>query len=87
MANQSPYVVNLSLDYSNFSHGFDARLLYNVFGPRITLVGSNTLPDIYEMPRNSLDFSLAKKIVKHLEAKLQILNILNAPVVFAYRDT
>jgi len=87
LANQSPYVVNVSLDYSNLPLGFDARLLYNIFGPRITLVGANTLPDIYEMPRNSLDLSLAKKFAKHFDIKLQILNILNAPVVFAYRDT
>jgi TonB-dependent receptor len=86
LAYQSPYVVNVSLDYSNLAHGVDARLLYNVYGPRITAVGSNSLPDEYEMPRHSLDLSASKKFAQHLELKLQAQNILAAPVVFAYRN-
>jgi hypothetical protein len=86
LAYQSPYVVNVSLDYSNVMHGFEARLLYNVYGPRITAVGANNLPDEYEMPRNSLDVSASKKLAQHMELKLQAQNILAAPVVFAYRD-
>jgi len=86
LAYQSPYVVNLAVDYSSQKQGLDVRLLYNVFGPRITLVGANTLPDTYEMPRHSLDLSAAKKVTKNIELKLQVLNILAAPVVFAYRN-
>jgi len=86
LAYQSPYVVNLALDYSNQAQAIDVRLLYNVFGPRITAVGSNGVPDIYEIPRHSLDLSAAKKIAQHLELKLQVLNILASPVVFAYRN-
>ncbi|MDF3071626.1 MAG: fecA [Polyangiaceae bacterium] len=36
---QSPFIVNLAIDYSNQSTGTDVRLLYNVFGKRITTVG------------------------------------------------
>ncbi len=86
LAYQSPYVVNVSLDYSNVQRGLEARLLYNVYGPRITAVGSNSLPDEYEMPRHSLDLSAAKKFAEHLEIKLQAQNILAQPVVFAYRN-
>lgn len=87
LAYQSPYVINCSADYSNEENGFDVRLLYNVLGPRITVVGALQLPDTYELPRHSLDFSAAKRFAnKHLEIKLQVLNILAAPVVFAYRD-
>jgi outer membrane receptor protein involved in Fe transport len=83
---QSPYVVNLALDYSSLQRGLDVRLLYNVFGPRITAVGAYGLPDTYEIPRHSLVVSATKKLAQHLELKLQVLNILAAPVVFAYRD-
>lgn len=86
LANQAPYVINLSLDYSNQAQGLDVRLLYNVFGPRIAILGSNTLPDIYEFPRNSLDLSAAKKLGKHVDVKLQVLNILASPVIFGYRN-
>ncbi len=86
LSNQAPYVINLSLDYSNLAQGLDVRVLYNVFGPRIAILGSSGLPDIYEFPRNSLDFSAAKKFAKHVEVKLQVLNILASPVVFGYRN-
>jgi outer membrane receptor protein involved in Fe transport len=86
LAYQSPYVINIALDYSNQAQGVNVRVLYNIYGPRITVVGSNSLPDTYEMPRHSLDLSAAKKIAKHIELKVQALNILAAPVVFAYRD-
>jgi hypothetical protein len=87
LSNQSPYVINLSLDYSSQQHGLDVRLLYNVLGPRITAVGTNGLPDTYELPRHLLDLSAAKKLAaNHLELKLQVLNILAAPTVFAYRN-
>ena len=63
------------------------RLLYNVLGPRITAVGTFGLPDTYELPRNLLDLSASKKLAaKHLELKLQVLNILAAPQVLAYRN-
>ena len=81
---QSPYVVNLALDYDSEKSGSSVRVLYNVSGPRITLVGSNGLPDVYELPRHQLDLSAAQKFWKKLELKLQAQNVLNAPVVFAY---
>jgi len=84
---QSPYVINLSADYSNQAQGLDIRLLYNVLGPRITVTGSNFLPDTYELPRHMLDFTAAKRLASnHLELKAQVLNILGAATVFAYRD-
>jgi hypothetical protein len=83
---QSPYVVNLSLDYENEKTGTDARVLYNVFGPRITVVGANNLPDTYEQPRSQLDLTVAQKLGKRFQVKAQALNVLRQPIVFAYRN-
>lgn len=83
---QSPYVVNLALDYEYAPAKFDVRILYNVFGPRITVVGANDLPDTYELPRHQLDVTAAKGFGKHFQIKLQGQNLLAAPIVFAYRD-
>jgi TonB-dependent receptor len=83
---QSPYVVNLSLDYDNEKSRTEFRILYNVFGPRIVAAGSEGLPDIYELPRHSLDLSVAQKIRTHFELKLQAQNILGGKVVYANRD-
>jgi TonB-dependent receptor len=83
---QSPYVINLSLDYSNDASKFDLRVLYNVYGPRITVVGANGLPDTYELPRHQLDVSVAKTLAKHFQVKLLAQNVLGSPIVFAYRN-
>jgi hypothetical protein len=83
---QSPYVINLSLDYENEKTGTDARVLYNVFGPRITVVGANDLPDTYELPRHQLDITAAQKLGKRFQIKAQAQNVLAQPIVFAYRN-
>jgi TonB-dependent receptor len=83
---QSPYIVNLSLDYASPDSGTDVRLLYNVFGPRITTVGTGGLPHVYEMPRHSVDLTIAQKLGKHFELKLSGQNLLHAAVEQRYRD-
>lgn len=86
LSNQSPYVVNLQLDYENQPAALDFRLLYNVYGPRIAVAGALGFPDIYELPRHQLDASVAKKLGKHFDVKLQAQNILFAPFVYAYKN-
>jgi hypothetical protein len=83
---QSPYVINLALDYGNERSKTDFRVLYNVSGPRITAVGSNGVQDVYELPRHQIDASVAQKLGKHFELKLQGQNLLGASVVYAFRD-
>ncbi|MCC6217557.1 MAG: TonB-dependent receptor [Polyangiaceae bacterium] len=76
MSNQSPYILNLALDWADADLGMRARLLYNVYGRRITTVGTNRLPDVYEQPRNVLDFTAAKELGEHFEVKLAASNLL-----------
>jgi TonB dependent receptor/Carboxypeptidase regulatory-like domain/TonB-dependent Receptor Plug Domain len=82
---QSPYVINMALDYDNPKSQTEVRALYNVYGPRITAAGAIDMPDLYELPRQQVDLSVAQKFARHFELKLQAQNILNQPVVFAYR--
>jgi hypothetical protein len=56
MQGQSPYIANLSFGYDNFHTRRSANLLYNVFGKRISTLGINGNPDIYEAPFHRLDF-------------------------------
>ena len=91
---QSSYLINTGLQYSS-SSGWQTGLLYNRIGRRISVVGfgryigSNFIadyPDIYEAPRNLLDFQLSKKIIKQkAELKLNISNILDSDGLF-YQD-
>ena len=79
---QSPYVVNFVLGYNNSDWGSDATLLFNVFGERLTAVGTSGFPDIYEQPRPSLDFTLRQKLPAGLKLSLKAKNLLNSETRF-----
>lgn len=76
MYNQSPYVVNANLQYSNPDNGWFANLTYNVFGERLAYVATN-LPYIYEQPRPELNFSVAKSFSEKFKVTLRGNNLLN----------
>jgi len=57
---------------------------YNVQGKRLVIAATETLPDIYELPRHIVDFKLTKNIGKHFVASLTVRDILNQPVVREY---
>lgn len=87
MQGQSPYLINLGLNYDLQKHGFNATLLFNQIGERIYLVGDISAgagsPDIYEAPRPVLDFQVAKKLLKSKgEIRLTVSDILNRTQYF-----
>lgn len=86
LAGQSPFVVNLALDWQREASKTRARILYNVSGARIAQVGSNGLPDVYEQPRHLVDLSFAQGLGEHLDLKATIENLLDAPVRFTQGD-
>jgi TonB-dependent receptor len=75
---QSPYIINTGLYYNDIENGFSVNAAYNVFGPRIFSVGDKVFPSWWEMPRQSVDFQIAKTWKKRFETKLNIQNLLNA---------
>jgi TonB-dependent receptor len=58
---QSPYVANIQVLYDRPQLNLTSGLIYNVVGKRITEVGTNSRPDIYEEPVNQIDFVLNQK--------------------------
>lgn len=84
--------MNLGIQFGS-EKTLNASLLYNVIGPRLALVGSTPtkladgrfeqeFPDIYERPRNLLDFQLSKRILKRKgELKLTFSDILNNKIM------
>lgn len=75
---QSPYIINIGLYYMDDETGLSMNTAYNVFGPRIFSVGDKVFPSWWEMPRQSVDFQIAKIWRNKLETKLNIQNLLNA---------
>lgn len=82
LAGQSPYVVNVALDWNHEKSKTRARVLYNVAGQRIAQVGSNGIPDQYEQPRHLVDLSMAQGLGEHFDLKATVENAFNSPVRF-----
>jgi len=92
---QSPYLINAGINYASLNSGWQANILYNTIGRRIAIVGFGHFenenfiadyPDIYEAPRNLLDFQLSKMFSnKKTEIKLNISNLLDSDARF-YQD-
>ena len=83
---QSPYVANLQLGYDNSDRGISASLLYNIFGERISEVGVNNRPDIYEQPFNQLDFVYSQKLFTSWKIGFKAKNLLDDEVEFQQGD-
>lgn len=80
LSGQSPYVVNASLGYTSTDGKFSANVLYNIIGQRLFLIGGDRLGNVYESPRNLLDFQASYAVTKHSEFRLNIKDLLNNPV-------
>lgn len=80
---QSPYVINLNLDYDNKDLGTNVTLLFNVFGARIDTVGTDRRPDTYQESFNQLDFVMSQTFGKQGKNKVRfkMQNILNPDAV------
>ena len=72
--------MNGGIYYQNDSIGFQASLLYNVFGPRLYLVGTLDYANIGELPRQSLDFAVSQKVWKCFSVTFAVQNILDQHV-------
>ena len=84
LTGQSNYVVNTSLTYTAMEGKLNFNILYNRIGPRIFLVGGENLGNVWEQPRNLLDFQVAYNVSKRSELRFNIKDILNAPYFFYY---
>ena len=82
MQGQSPYIINLGLNYAGEENGLAVNISYNRIGKRIAYVGTPDNPHTWELPRNSLDLTIQKDIGERFSAKLGIKDIINDPVRF-----
>jgi outer membrane receptor protein involved in Fe transport len=81
LSQQAPFIVNVALDFDYEPWGTRARLLYNVVGQRLTQVGRNGIPDIYELPRHVLDLTVGQKLGQFVELRGSASNLLDWPTV------
>ena len=81
---QSPFIVNSGLFYQNDTIKLTISLLYNIIGKRVVFAGDPYTgnPDVYEMPRNSLDLLIAKNLGKHFQVKFGVQDIFNDEIIY-----
>jgi outer membrane receptor for ferrienterochelin and colicin len=78
---QSPYIINGGLYYQNDSIDLSVTALYNIIGPRIAIVGIPGVPEVWEMPRNTVDLTITKGIGKYVDLRFSIQDLFNQSFV------
>ncbi|MBL7544227.1 MAG: TonB-dependent receptor [Bdellovibrionaceae bacterium] len=79
---QSPYIVNWQLGYDNPNVKWNCNLIFNMIGRRITEVGTQNRPDIYEEPQPQFDITSNYRVSKDSLVSFRGRNILNPEVRF-----
>ena len=87
MQGQSPYLVNGGLTYSTDNDNLSFNILYNRIGPRLKFRATNGAgKNVYEKPRDVLDASVSKKMLKNkMEIKLTVSDIFANAFVWYYK--
>ena len=84
---QSPYVGNVSVSWLPESGNYEATLLYNVAGERISRVGIRGIPDTLEQPFHQVDFTLSAALPwEGWKVKTRLRNLLDPEASFMVGD-
>ncbi|MGR6086864.1 MAG: carboxypeptidase-like regulatory domain-containing protein [Arcticibacter sp.] len=75
MTGQSPYMINAGIFHNNQEADLQISLMYNIVGKRVFAVGTYGTPDIYFMPRNSVDLTITKGLGKYTEIKFGVQDL------------
>jgi len=87
MQGQSPYLINGGMNYTSSNDGFSVNVLYNRIGPRLRFrAQSGAALNIFEKPRDMVDFQVSKKMLKNkFEVKLTVSDLLAQPYKWYYK--
>ena len=82
LAGQSPYIMNFDISYNNDRTGTIVSLFYNIFGPRLAVVGSSSpaRPNAFEQPVGTLDLTISQSLSDHWKLKFSAKNLLDPTV-------
>jgi len=79
MVGQAPYVLNTGVTYTARGAGTSATVLFNRVGERIAAAGASPLPDVVDLSRNVLDFSVRSLLLDGTTLRFDLKNLLDAP--------
>lgn len=69
---QSPFLVNIGLNYNNTNLGLETGMFYNVQGKTLEVVGFGRNPDVFTQPFNNLNFNFSKTFGQDQRSKLSL---------------
>ncbi len=78
---QSKYVTNIGLFYTSPQGGMELSLFANSYGRRLTGVGVQGQPDVFERSRTTMDATAGWRISRTFKLKWSGKNLTDAPVV------
>jgi TonB-dependent receptor len=78
MQGQSPYVINLDMEYANPQTGTSVALLYNAFGERLADLSLEKTENPYEQPRHTIDLTCSQELWRGLVLRASGKNLLGA---------
>ena len=76
---QSSYTLNLGAIYLTGSGSSEFGVFYSRFGRRLSAAGGFGVPDIFEQPRNIIDFNYCQRLAGGLGLSVKAANLLNEP--------
>ncbi len=77
MYGQAPFSINGMIGYDN-EKGTKSNIVFNMVGPRIAFVTFGGTPNIFEMPRATLDYNFSHQLKGGTSLKFAATNLLNA---------
>jgi TonB-dependent receptor len=83
---QSPYVLNLALYYASRSGGTEVSAFYNRYGRRLSGVGIQGQPDVFDRPQASLDLTATRRLAGSMKLKMAVKNLTNEDQVVEQGD-
>jgi len=78
MMGQAPYIINFDISYFNNETNTSLNTNFNVSGKRLSVVGFNGTPDIYQSPKPELNFIASQLLFDKIKLSLSVKNILNS---------
>ncbi len=85
---QSPYLINVGLNYDNEDTGWQGGLFYNTQGKTLQIVGAGDVADVYTLPFHNVKLNISKTLGenKNSTISLQFENLLDDDVESVYQS-
>jgi outer membrane receptor protein involved in Fe transport len=85
---QSPYLINIGLNYDDDEKGWQGGLFYNVQGETLEVVGIRNVPDAFTQPFHNVTFRLTKAFGQDKKQSINIgvSNLLNDDIETLYKS-